>query len=235
MQETGVISRYVELLASELSFDQSLSRCVRHEVEDHLREAAASDPAADLLEAERRAIANFGDPHVIAAQFAIVSLAKQTRRLGAAAVVVIAGVYIAMKGRLAWYAAMQLAISDDMRTVAGLVARIDGYATWLSVVVGIAGWVYISSRHIPAGFHPTYGKELRRFFVICAAAAGALIVSVISDGVLTGLRLFGAEWSVEFLVPILLMAVEIAFVSVLVSYILRMTQRTASTAALLKT
>jgi len=163
VQETGVISRYVELLASELSFDRSLSRCVRHEVEDHLREAVASDPAADTLEAERRAIANFGDPHVIAAQFAIVSLAKQTRRLGAAAVVVIAGVYIAMKGRLAWYAAMQLAISDDMRTVAGLIARIDGYATWLSIIVGTAGWVYI---HAAVIFPQDFIRHMARSFVV---------------------------------------------------------------------
>jgi hypothetical protein len=234
VQEAGMISRYVESLTSELAFDRSLAQCVRREVEDHLWEAVRADPAADPGDAERRAIANFGDPHAIAAQFAIVSLAKQTRRLGAAAVLAIAGVYIAMKARVAWYAAIQLAISDDMRTIAGLVARIDSYATWLSIITGIAGWVYISSRHIPARFHPTYGKELRCFFVICAAAVGALIVSVISDGVLTALRLFGTDWSAKFLVPILLMAAETVFAGILVFHIRRTTQRTASTAAWLK-
>jgi hypothetical protein len=59
-----MISAYLESLAGALSFDRSLSRCVRQEVEDHLWEAVAADPISDRLEAERRAIANFGDPHV---------------------------------------------------------------------------------------------------------------------------------------------------------------------------
>jgi hypothetical protein len=57
-----VISEYVDVLAARLSFDRSLSRRVRQEVEDHLREAVAVDPAGSALEAERRAIARFGDP-----------------------------------------------------------------------------------------------------------------------------------------------------------------------------
>jgi hypothetical protein len=60
-----VIYDYLESLAGALSFDRSLSRCVQQEVEDHLWEAVATDPIGDRLEAERRAIANFGDPHII--------------------------------------------------------------------------------------------------------------------------------------------------------------------------
>src|SRR5262244_2013950 len=99
MQESDVISAYVERLARALDFDPALSRCVRREVEDHLWEAVAADPTGDRLEAERRAVAHFGDPHVIAAQFAVVSLAKQARRVGVAAVLVIAAVFIVMKAR----------------------------------------------------------------------------------------------------------------------------------------
>jgi len=102
-----VISEYVERLARELDFDPSLSRCVRREVEDHLWEAVAADPEGGGLEAERRAVANFGDSHVIAAQFAVVSLAKHAKRVGVVAVVLIAAVFIAMKARLAWYAVME--------------------------------------------------------------------------------------------------------------------------------
>jgi hypothetical protein len=122
-----MISAYLESLAGALSFDRSLSRCVRQEVEDHLWEAVAADPISDRLEAERRAIANFGDPHVIAAQFAVVSLAKQTRRVGAAVVLVVAGVFIVMKARIEWYAATQWAISDDMKAVGGIVGLIDRF------------------------------------------------------------------------------------------------------------
>ena len=101
-----MISDYLESLVGALSFDRSLSARVRQEAEDHLREAVAADPSGDGPEAERRAIANFGDPHVIAAQFAVVSLAKHTKRVGVAIILVIAGVSIAMKARVAWYAMM---------------------------------------------------------------------------------------------------------------------------------
>ncbi len=60
MEEAGVISAYADVLAGMLGFDRSLSRRIRQEVEDHLREAVAADRAGDSLEAERRAVANFG-------------------------------------------------------------------------------------------------------------------------------------------------------------------------------
>jgi hypothetical protein len=40
---------------------------------------------------------------------------------------------------------MDLAINEDMRTIIGIVARIDGYTTWLSVIIGMAGWEYIGA------------------------------------------------------------------------------------------
>jgi hypothetical protein len=188
MEESGVISAYVELLAGKLSFDRSLSRCVRQEVEDHLWEAVAADSTGNALEAERRAIANFGDPHVIAAQFAIVSLAKQAKKIGVTVILVIAGVFIAMKARVTWYALTQWALSDDMRAVSETVGLIDRSAFWLAVIGGVAGWAYISRRRTPAAFHPSYRKQLHRFLILCAIATGGLIASVISDGILTAIR-----------------------------------------------
>jgi len=233
MAQTGVISDYVDQIAGELIFDRSLSRCVRQEVEDHLWEAVAADPTENMLEAQQRAIANFGDARTIAAQFAVISLAKHSRRVGAAAILVIAGVFIVMKARLAWYVAMQWAMSEDMRAISGIVVSIDRYAFWLSVIIGLGGLAYISSGRIPSSFHPAYRKQLRRFSLLCMIATAALVVSVISDGVLTALQLFGTELSAEFLVPIFSMAIEIACAGVLVFYIRSITQRTASTAALL--
>jgi hypothetical protein len=234
MQESGLISDYAELLARELSFDQSLSRCVRQEVEDHLWDAVAADPSRSMRDAERHAIANFGDPHVIAAQFAVLSLARQTTRAGVAVILTVAGVFIAMKARVTWYAAMQWTMTDDLKAVSGLIGSIDSCAFWLSFIIGIVGWVYIGSRPAPAA-HPAYRKHLRRCFLLSTAATGALIVSVISDAVLTALRLFGTGLSVEFLVPVVLMGVEIVCASILIFRIQRTRQRTASTAALLKT
>ena len=230
-----MIPDYLELLERELNFDRSLSRCVRQEVEDHLWEAVAADSTGNMLEAQQRAIANFGDARAIAAQFAVVSLARHSRRAGVAAVLVIASVFIAMKARVAWYAAAQWVISDDMRAVSGLIVQIDRYAFWLSVIVGLGGWAYIRSRQIPAAFYPGYRRQLRRFFLLCSAAAAALVVSVISDGVLTALQPRGTELSAESLVPIFSMAIEIACVGILVFHIRGVTLRAASTAALLKT
>lgn len=165
----------------------------------------------------------------------MVSLANYTRRAGVAAVLVIASVFMAMKARVAWYAAMQWAIGDDMKAVSGLVVQIDRYAFWLSLIVGLGGWAYIRSRRIPAAFHPAYRRQLRRFFLLCITAAAALVVSVISDGVLTALQLLGTELSAEALVPIVSMAFEIACVGILVFHIRGIALRSASTAALLKT
>jgi hypothetical protein len=230
-----MIPDYLERLARELDFDRSLSRRVRQEVEDHLWEGVAADSTGNMLQAQQRAIANFGDARAIAAEFAVVSLASYSKRAGVAAVLVIAGVFMAMKARVAWYAAMQWAISDDMKAVSGLVVQIDRYAFWLSLIVGLGGWAYIRSRRIPAAFHPAYRRQLRRFFLLCTTAAVALVVSVISDGVLTALQLPGRELSVEFLVPIASMAIEIACVGILVFHIRGVALRAASTAALLKT
>jgi len=140
-----------------------------------------------------------------------------------------------MKARVAWYAAMQWTMSDDMRAVRGIAGLIDHYAFWLSVIVGIAGFAYISSRPVPIAFKPAYRQQIRRCFFACTTATAALILTVVSDGVLTVFRLLGTELSVEFLIPIFSMAIEIACAGVLVFYIRSITQRTASAAALLKT
>jgi hypothetical protein len=230
-----MIPDYLESLARELDFDRSLSRCVRQEVEDHLWEAVAADSTGDMLKAQRRAIADFGDARAIAAQFAVVSLAQRTRRAGVVAVLVIASDLVAMKARIAWYAAAQWGISDDMRALRGLVILIDRYAFWMSVIIGLGALAYILSREIPAAFYPAFQRQLRCFSLLCSATAAALLVSVISDGVLTALQLQGMEPSVEIWVAIFTMAIEIACAGFLVFHIRSNTQRAASTAALLKT
>ena len=229
-----MIADYLEVLARELDFDRSLSRCVRQEVEDHLREAAAADSAGDPLEAERRAIANFGDPRVIAAQIAVASLARHTRKIGVTVVLVIAAVFLAMMTRVAWYDLTQWALCENMQSLSETVGLIDRSAFWLAVTGGIAGWAYIGRRRAPAAFQPSYRKELRRFFLLCAIATGGIVASVICDGVLTALRLSGWELSVDFLIPVFSMAIEIACAGILVFYIRGVAQRMSPTAALLR-
>jgi hypothetical protein len=230
-----VIADYLESLAGALSFDRSLSGRVRREVQDHLWEAVAADPIGDRLEAERRAIAGFGDPHIIASQFAVISLARQTRRVGVTVVLLVAGVFVLMKGRVAWYAVTQWAMSDGTRAMGPIVGLIDRFSFWLSVVVGIVGFAYITGSRISPSFHPTYRKRIARSFLLCTAATFALIISIISDGVLTALQLTGTEWRTAFLVPIVSMIMEISCASILVLQIRSVARRITSTMALLRT
>ena len=208
MAESGVISEYVERLVRALEFDPALARRVRREVEDHLWEAVSVQPTVDRHQAERCAVESFGDPGVIAAQFAVASLATRARRIGGGAVVVIGAVFLAMKGRLAWYGVMGYP-SDPMRALGEIVVSIDRYAFWLSVLVGVASWLYIGSRRLPGAITPEYREELRRFSLLCLVGSGALAASVLSDGVLTSLRLMRAPWSFDVLMPLGSMAIEV--------------------------
>ena len=225
-----MIGRYLARLARELDFDPSLSRRVVREVEDHLREAVERDPVADRLEAERRAVARFGDPRALAAQFAVASLTALSRRTAFAAVLLIGAVFIAMKARLAWYGVMPVPLADGMRALGEIVLAIDRWAFWLGLLAAAAGWLYIDSRRPPERFTREYRTQLRWFSALCSAATAALVVCVAADGALTLLRLTGAQWSVGFLVPIFSMAIEVACALALVSCLLAMA-RQASRAA----
>ena len=227
-----MISEYGVRLADRLAFDPALARTVRREVEDHLREAAAAVPTDDVVDAERRAVTAFGDVQVLAAQFALVSLEQHTKRAGAVIRGEIARAFVVMMARVAGYAAMAMALRDDLRAVSGLVVTIDRHAFWLSLIAGIGGWIYISSRRSPAGFDPTYRAQLGRFVVLCGTAVGALVVSVVSVGVLTVVRLSGAGISATALIPILTMAAEIAGAGLVLRHLHRTRLRTTATAGL---
>jgi hypothetical protein len=229
-----VIDAYVNSLLGALRHDRSLARRLRREVEDHLWEAVAADPSAKGREAQRRAIAGFGDPRLIAAQFAAVSLQKQTRRTGAAVLLIAAGVYITMKARVAWYALMQCATTNDIAAVAQLVGSIDRYSFWLSVVVGVGCWAYSSRGRFQASLSQKHRGLFRRFIFLCTAAAIALIVSVFSDAVLTLLRLPRVDLSVEFLIPTLSMLCEILGAGLLVCQIRATAHRAAITRSMLE-
>ena len=234
MEEASVIADYAAALASKLAFDRRLARRVRQEVEDHLRDAVAADPAGERAEAERRAIAAFGDPQAIAAQFGAGALARQARSAGTAIILVIGGIFIAMKARLAWYAVTQWAVSDEMRALSDLVGMLDRYVFWLAVALGAAGWGYIMTRATPARFHAAGRRQSRRIVRLCALATSMLVAAVVADGVLTALRLGDAAISATLLVPVLSMAAEIAGAGLLVCRLLGTARRMASTVALLE-
>lgn len=227
-----MIPAYLDQLANTLRFDRALSRCVVREVEDHLREAVAADPAPDRLAAERRAIMNFGEPQLFAAQFAVVSLARRTRRLGIAVVLAIGAVLVAMRARVAWYAALQWSMSEDARPLAAIVLTVDRFAFWLAAIVGLGALLYAGRHRAPGAPGPEYRRQMRRARLLCGCAAASLAVSVISDGVLTALTL-GTELRAELAVPIISMVIEIACAGAVIVLILDAARRAGAMEALL--
>jgi len=234
MEEAGMISDYADALAEKLAFDRRLARRVRQEVEDHLRDAVAADPAGDTPQAAQRAIAAFGDPQDVARQFAADALAHQSRGAAAAVILVIGGIFVAMKARLGWYALTHWTVSDETRALSGVVGMLDRYAFWLALVLGTAGWVYIIACATPARFHAGCRRESSRIFRLCAAATAMLVAAVVADGVLTALRLGDTAVSASFLIPLLSMTAEIAGAGVVLCRLLGMTRRMAAAAALLE-
>src|SRR4029077_14434843 len=77
-----------------------------------------------------------GEAREIASQYAALSLLRQARRSGAIIVVASGALYIAMKGRVAWYGLMQWALSDAMQPVGKVVLAIDRTAYVLAFLLG---------------------------------------------------------------------------------------------------
>ena len=230
---SDLMTAYLDQLTRELSFDPSLARRMRAEAEDHLQEAVASDPMGVTTEAERRAIARFGAAREIAAQCAVPSLVKQVKNAGAAATLIAVGVLIAMKIRMATYAATSQIVSDDptldrLRTV---ISTIDRYAFWCGLLIAICGWAYISVVRASDEARVVWRKRLRQSLLIYAAAALAVVITVASDAILTALRLLPAG-QVAILFPCLTIGLEVALAIVLVLRLCVTMQRLASSARL---
>lgn len=226
-----MIAAYLHELADALRFDPALGRAVVREVNDHLCEAAASEPVDDRREAERRAIERFGSAHEVAAQFAVVSLARRTRHVAIAIVLAIVAVMAMMQARVAWYGFMRSTISDDARAIAATVLAIDRYAFWLSAVLGIGALIQMGRTRTPVHLQAGYRRHLYRSLVLCAAATAALLVSVISDIVLAMLR-SGLSWSSVSILPMVSLSLEIACVAAAVSFIVTSRIRVVRTEAI---
>jgi len=198
---------------------------VREEVEDHLRESAATDASGDPRAAERRAIAQFGSLDTVAGQLALQSLVRQGDRVATITVLMLGAILLAMWARVEWYRFLQWTLVEDWRAIGGVIATLDGHAFRLSLVVGIVAWAYLRSRRAFAASLPAYRPCLRRFTLLSAVAAGGLAISVLADGTLTALRLLGAAPSAAILVPLATMLIEITCAGVLAWQVLAMRYR----------
>jgi hypothetical protein len=139
-----------------------------------------------------------------------------------------------MKGRIAWYGLMQWGVHEDWQAMNAAGVWLDRWAFLLALAGALAACGYIATRRAPAEFHRAYGHQLGRCMMLCAATAAALVVTVAIETVLTGCRLYAAEFSAAAAIPALTLAVELALAGVLVFFILTAFRRARSAAALLE-
>lgn len=233
MQEPQPITEYLDALSRAIGFDLALSRRVRKEVEDHLWESAANASQADVIEAQRDAISRFGDPCEIARQYVASSLFAQVRRVSLTALLALVGIYIAMKGRGAWYGMMQWELTEHLKAAVGSWITVDLNAFRIAMVIVVVGLAYVGSRRLPVSLHRSYCRQVKRCVLLCAITAVALLVSVLSDMVITGFRVYEIRLFVPLLVPLLSIAAEIGLVIALGLHIRATIQRIAFASSLL--
>ena len=188
---------------------------MREEAADHLRQAIAADESHDRVVAERRAIAEFGDAHAIAGEFVAISLARSAARLRTGLIIAVAVIFVAMKGRVAWYIMTGWSAGHDVSPATQVIAVIDRYAFWSSAIIAIGVFGYLAARPVAPAAHRGLRRKIRRVLLLGAAAIAPLVLAVMSDGMLTWIQLMGADLSARSLVPIATMAAEIACIGIL--------------------
>ena len=231
MSEPGLIAEYLDALGRELRFDAPLCRRVCAEVEDHLHESVAADTDTERRAAECRAIERFGAPRDLAAQFAALALTRQTKATGVLVMLVVVGVYIAMRGRLMWWGP---AASLQSWAFAATAITIMRATFWFAVVVGLVGWAY-STRVKVSSLAGTAGRRwLRRCLVLSGAATAAVVALVTLEATFVSLRLMAAAWSAAIVVPLLFIGAEAVLASILVVQWIDVMHRRSITAGLLR-
>lgn len=229
-----LIADYLDTLTRELSFDPALARRMREEAEDHLREAISSDPMEATSETERQAIDRFGAARDIAAQCAVPSLVRQTKNAGAAATVIVIGVLIAMRSRIALYGETQRIVGDGphLDSIRTIILSIDRFSFWCALLIAMCGWAYISvtrtSGVAGAGWH----NRLRQSLFLCVTATTAVVITVTADATLAAFRLFPSGWPTSLFLPSLTIGLEMALAVILIIRIRTTMRRLASSVRL---
>jgi hypothetical protein len=137
-----------------------------------------------------------------------------------------------MKVRVVWYALTHWVLNDDLKAIYARALAIDHYAFTAALVMALGALVFISARRL--GFRRRHAGRLWGGAALCAVAAGALILSVGIDTVITGLRLAAADLTVAAIVPALTLAAELGFAGLLAVNVVSAVRRTAVAGSLLE-
>jgi hypothetical protein len=220
----ALIDRYLAALERELSFDPALARRLRYEVEDHLEQAiAAGGP-----DAERRAIERFGEPRDIAARFAPSSLRKQRKALGLGVMAAIAGIFLAMKIRVAAAGLAGNALAHGSGLAA--VLAVDRYAFWFAAIAGVLGCLH--AIRAPAAQRLALRRWVTRSSILASSSAAGLVGSVAADLVLTMARIVAGTGQ-RLVVPLVSVGAEVALAAVLIACVAEAMRRSAISSVLL--
>jgi hypothetical protein len=217
MLQHGPVADYLDALVGELSFDRALAHRVRIEVEDHLWEAAAARPGGPSPQNQRQVIAEFGEPGELATCYISASLLSQARRAAGTALLAVFAIFVAMEARITWYGLLEWKSDPHWLTAPGL--WLDRWAFAIALLIALAGCFYSASRRAPPRFGEDYGRELDHCIALCAAAAAALLVTVLTETILTSVRLLGWGLRWEILIPVGSLAAEIAAAVLLIRQI----------------
>jgi len=223
MRLRGPIADFSDALAFELRFDPALARRVRAEVEDHLAQSlseAAEEQAGPVTpEAERRAVASFGDPQTLARNYAAASLLSQVRHMTATLLLTALGIFALMTARTAWYRTVDWRAGERMHAAGAIGIPIDLFAFALAFAASLIVVIYAAIRRTPLRLHRRYLGELRGFGALCIAALSGLLVAVTTEGVLTCIRFAEAVPGTSMLVPALLLALEVLMAIAFAAYL----------------
>jgi hypothetical protein len=206
MRSSEPIADYLGTLERELNFDAQLSRQVRREVEDHLREAVAAEPDGDEMERQRRALVRFGKPKEIASQYLTVSLLQQSRGTTALLVLVTAAIFAVMMGRGWWYEASHWPLSDQFEATTRQAVAIARGIFLSAFAIGVIAWTYVY--RFPEAAPLAIYKRFKRGIVLAIAAAALLLCTLAGEVGLTALRLMHSAPLPVAIVPIIVLAIE---------------------------
>jgi hypothetical protein len=226
MRLPSTIADYLDELGRELAFDPALSRRVRQEVEDHLREAAAAERTEPIIDAEERAVISFGAPQNIAEQYRAVSLHARMKRTGLLVLCAVLVAFGTMESRVVWYGLTRWDSGANLKSVGRIVVPIDRYAFLVAIILGIVGSIIVN-RPYPLSSRPPSRSQMRHGQLLIVAAAAATALAVTCEALLTSWRLVETHWTANSLLPVGSLIIEIGIVFAVVVYI-RNTIRRAS-------
>ena len=219
MAPVSPVADYLCELADALAYDPALSRRVRQEVEDHLREAAIAENAESTIAAESQAIMKFGAPREIAVQYRALSLHMRMRKTGLVVLSAILVAFGAMESRVVLYRLTEWSVGGQLKAISDTILPFDRFAFLSAIVIGLAAAIYILSRPTPAIHRPPCRTQIRWGQLLMAIAIGATALAAACEAILTSWRLATAHWTAVSAFPVASIVLEVSIAFAAIFYI----------------